>query len=165
MVASGVVFVALVFGWLGVYKPLVEKRDLMERKIAAQKDELMEVSALAEKYLDARKRFDRLDAKLKSQPPGFSPLAAIESLAFKAGVRDNVVSMIPQSPVVIEGYQESPVDLKLDKVTLPRLLAFLKSVRNSKNYMRIKRISIKTEYENPEMLSVSMTITGYEVSS
>jgi len=162
MIAAAVALVAVAVGWIGVYEPAVERRAILLRKIEARKAELAEVTGLAQKYDGLKRRFDALDRRLGAQEAGYSPLASMESLASRAGLKENMVSMAPQPVIPLEGYRETPVELKLEKVTLPRLVGFLLSVRNSPRYLRVKRASIKPRYENPDWLDVSLTISGYE---
>jgi type II secretory pathway component PulM len=161
VIAAGI-FIFITVGWLGVLEPTVERRDALVLKIEAKKKEKQAVDALAARFHSAKLRFRRLEMKLKSQGVGFSPLGVMENMAASAGLKENVVSMNPQPQVEIEGYMESLIALKLEKVELSKLVTFLKLIQNSENYLRVKRVSIKPQYENPEWLTVSLSITGYE---
>ena len=161
VIATGV-FIFVTVGWLGVWEPAVERREALVLKIEAKKKEKTEVEALAARFHGAKLRFSRLEAKLKSQKGGFSPLGVMENIAASAGLKENVVSMTPQPPVEIEKYIESLISLKLERVELSKLVLFLKLIRNSKNYLSVKRVSIKPQYENPEWLNVSLSVAGYE---
>lgn len=162
MVIVAGIFIFVTVGWLGVWEPAVERREALVVKIEAKKKEKLMVEALAAKLRGAKLLFGRLEMKLRSQEGGFSPLGVMENMAAAAGLKENVVSMTPQPPVEIEGYVEALIALKLEKVELSQLVAFLKLVQNSKNYLRVKRVSIKPQYENPEWLNVSLSISGYE---
>ncbi len=162
MALTAGVFIAVTVAWLGVWEPTVERKEALVIKIEAKKKEKLEVEALAAKFLNAKRRFSYLEAKLKSQGESFSPLGVMENIAASAGLKENVVSMTPQPPVEVEGYMESPIALKLEKVELSKLVSFLKLIRNSKNYLRVKRVSITPQYENPEWLNVSLSVAGYE---
>ncbi len=162
MVTAAGVIIAVTIGWLGVLEPAMERRATLIMKIETKKKEKQEVAALAQKYLAIERRLSRFESKLKAQPGGFSSLAVMESMAASAGLKENVVSMNPQPSIETEGYRESMVALKLEKVELFRLVAFLESIHDSKIYFRIKRISIKPQYENPEWLNVSLSVSGYE---
>jgi len=164
MVITAGVFIAVTVGWLGVWEPAVEGREALVVKIKAKQKEKLEVEALAEKFRGAKLRFSRLEAKLESQGERFSPLGEMESIAESAGLKENMVSMTPQPPVEVEGYIESLIALKLEKVELSKLVSFLKLVRNSRNYLRVKRVSITPQYENPEWLNVSLSVAGYELA-
>jgi len=164
MVASGGLFVVIIGIWLGVYEPAVEHRELLNRKIETKTMELKEVSALAENYLKEKTRVDMFESRIKARPKDFSPLAEMEGLAAAAGVRDNISSMSPKPSQAVGNYTEALFEIKMEKVTLPRLVRFLESVRDSKNMLLINRVSIKPGYEDQSMLDVSMTVAVYEMA-
>lgn len=148
--------------WVGAIEPAVERRETLERKIETKRSELAEVRALAVKHAVIKERFDRFRDRIAAQPAGHSPLSYMESLAASAGVKDNIISMVPQPGEIMEGFRESPVSVKLEKVTLGRLVSFLKAAREGGIYLRVKRVSIKPQYEDPELLNVTLLIAGYE---
>lgn len=164
MIAIGGFFAVATFLWLGVYEPAVERRETLKRKIDSKEKELSEVTALAENYLQIKNNLDRFEASLSTHAEGFSLLAEIESHASAAGVRDNVTSMSPLPPVAIEGYTENPIEIKMEDTSLPKLIRFLEFARGSENILRVKRISIKPDYEDQSRLDASITIAGYEVA-
>ncbi|MDH4185113.1 MAG: hypothetical protein OEV92_12875, partial [Nitrospinota bacterium] len=62
----------------------------------------------------------------------------------------------------VEGYKENSVALKIEKIPLGGLVDFLNALGAQKLYIRVKRISIKPLYENPDLLDVSLTLAWYQ---
>ncbi len=160
--AVAAAFIIVTILWLGVYEPAVERSETMTLKLEAKERELTEVKGLSKRYMEVRSRLNVFENKLKTQTKGFSSLAVMESLAKNAGVQNNVSYMAPRSPVALEGYRELPVELRLKQISLGKLISFLKAAKASGNYLRVKRIAVKPQYENQELLDVSISIAGYE---
>jgi len=163
-VVLGAVFVTAALLWIGVYEPAIKHRETLMRKIDTKERELIEVKALADRYVEETKGFNRLDSRLESRPEGFSPLSEMESLASSSGVGENITSMEPMPPVSIGDYTESLIKIEIEKTTLPGLVRLLESMRGSKNVLRVKRIAVKPMFEDQSMLDVSMTVAAYEVA-
>jgi len=158
MLAAVIAVLAVTFAWLGVYEPLVADRQTLKRKIAAKKRELGEVEALALKVIGIKERFARLGEKIKDGQNNASAVSSMEALASSAGIGGNIVSMSPIPSVEIEGYKESVVDMKMEKVSLVQLKTFLESMMRSPGVMRVKRISIKPQFEDASVLDVSVSV-------
>ncbi|MGK7345710.1 MAG: type II secretion system protein GspM [Candidatus Nitrospinota bacterium M3_3B_026] len=161
IVLLGSLFAVIVLSWIAVYEPAAQRHETLARKIESKERELAEVSALARKYVRMKEGFDRLNRRLKGRPRDFSPLSELESLAGGAGARDSVASMTPLPPRDIEGYTESLIKIEMEKTTLPELVRLLKAMRESGAVFRVKRVSIKPEYDDPSRLDVSMTVAAY----
>lgn len=160
-VVSGALFAGTVILWVGVYEPAVKRHETLVRKIESKERELAEVAALAEKSLRIRSRFERLEKRLEDSPRGVSPFSELESLAAAAGAKDSVASMTPLPPRDAGGYTESLIKIEMEKTTLPELVRLLKAMRGSRMLFRVKRVSIKPEYDDPSKLDVSMTVAAY----
>lgn len=162
--AVAAVFVTVTVLWVGVYEPAVEKRSATRKKIATKTAEVEESRALARTISRLRGEMARFDSRLAGNPPGFSVITEMETLAQSSGARENVVSMTPQRPAELGGYKESAVELAMEKTTLPKLLRMLQAMRDSHGLLRVKRLTIKPQYKDPSLLDVSMTVAGYEAA-
>jgi general secretion pathway protein M len=63
-----------------------------------------------------------------------------------------------------EGYKETTVEIRIENVTLYELVNYLTMAENSQQPMRIKRLNIKTRYDNPKKLDSTVVITSLEYS-
>ncbi|MBI4666531.1 MAG: type II secretion system protein M [Nitrospinae bacterium] len=164
LVSGGGIMALLTFLWVGVYEPVVEKRESMKHKIEAKAEELMEVKGLAVRAARLKADLTSFTARLKKNPAGVSPLSEIEGLTQAGGVRENVTGMSPQQPVLMGEFRESTLEISMEKVGLPRLLMFIQSLKDAQGVLRVKRVSIKPQFKDPSLLDVSMTIAGYELA-
>lgn len=58
-------------------------------------------------------------------------------------------------------FEESLIDLKLDRLTIRQLVEFLYQVESPDEMIRIKRITIDKMKENPEYISVQILVASY----
>ncbi|HLZ18357.1 MAG TPA: hypothetical protein VKO67_02020, partial [Smithellaceae bacterium] len=61
-------------------------------------------------------------------------------------------------------FEESLVDMKLEKITIRQLSDFLYQVESPSEMIRIKRITISKMKESPEYISAQMLIASYSPS-
>jgi general secretion pathway protein M len=69
--------------------------------------------------------------------------------------------MQPQGPAAVQGYQETAVDLRLDGVQLPQLLALLVALEQAPYEVQVRHLQIKPKYDNPVNLDASLRIVTY----
>ena len=65
-------------------------------------------------------------------------------------IRDRIVGMQPQQATTQHGYQETAVDLRLDGVQLPQLLALLVALEQAPYDVQVHHLQIKPKYDNPD---------------
>ena len=159
-IGGGAVIVLMLL-WAFVVDPLAKGRTALAQKIETKKQEISDTRDLARKIAAARARFGALEARM-AQPGGPSLLSVVESAAASAGVAESMASIEPQAPVEVEGYMESSVSVKMEKIGLGGLVDFLKEVAAQRTFIRVKRASIKPLFENPNLLDASLILCWYE---
>jgi len=156
-VGGAVVLVSLLF--LLVVDPLMAHMDKLERQTARKTKERTELAQLAADFLAKQNRLTQREQRL---PPGtFSLLAFMEEAATAAQVRERIVGMQPQAPTTVQGYQETAVDLRLDGVQLPQVLALLVALEQAPYDVQVRHLQIKPKYDNPINLDASLRIVTY----
>ena len=144
-------------------------------QVKALKDELnLTFNALNElkslSYEDAREgaRFDKLIDKVKSRTrsitfkPFFERLSRQSKIPLKS-ISDRQPEMDPQNPLSSR-MQEVHVDLKLAKVSIPRLLNFLVDIEKANHYLRVQNLKITGIYGNKLYFDVDILVRGYKVT-
>jgi general secretion pathway protein M len=94
-------------------------------------------------------------------PAQFSLLAFMEEATTTAQIRDRIVGMQPQAPIVVQGYQETAVDLRLDGVSLPQILALLVAIGQAPYDVQVHHLQMKPKYDNPVNLDATLRIVTY----
>jgi len=159
-IGGAVVFASLLF--LLIVDPLIAKIDKLERQAVRKHKERSELALLAGEYVAKQARLAQREQRLPPIGVSFSLLAFMEEAATTAQVRDRIVGMQPQQPTTIQGYQETAVDLRLDGVQLPQLLALLVALEQAPYDVQVRHLQIKPKYDNPVNLDASLRIVTYQ---
>lgn len=140
LVAGGCIVAALLI-YLVIVSPYMSAMERLDLRIARKTKELEEVIALQKEYLRLQERTRILDSMVRSTP-GFSLLSFLENLAVKNKIKKQIAYMKPLVTPGNERYRESSVEMKLEGMTLGRLVDYLYQIEQSTQPIRIKRLNI-----------------------
>lgn len=144
---------------------VVQGYDRLEDKIAGTKNEIEKISRLRQQYMEAHEELVDIKAKLDQMEKGFSVLSFIEDLANKENIREKIGSVKPKKIPLNESYDENIVELRMDDVTLSKLVDFIYKIENSGHLLKVKRLRIKTRFDNRDLLNVTLQVTTYKRKS
>ena len=161
---GGAVLVASLL-FLLVVDPLLAAIDKAERHVIRKEKERAELALLAGEYAAKQARLSQRERRLPPATGAFSLLPYIEEAATSTQIRDRLVGMQPQQPTTIQGYQETAVDLRLDGVQLPQLLALLVALEQAPYDVQVRHLQIKPKYDNPVDLDASLRIVTYQTAA
>ena len=158
LVAVGLVVAALVVYQL-IIAPYSDSRTRLLNSIEKKKEELTEIQQLKQQYADLRIEEGGIKVRLAKRAPGFTLFAFLDKQAENANVKPQIKYMKP-SIVAGEGGapDESIVELKLEGVTLERLVNFLQLTESEENVVSIRRLSIQTSARAEGYLDVILQI-------
>lgn len=158
LVAGGLVIAAVVVYQL-IIAPYSEARTRLLNSIEKKKEELTEIRKLKQQYADLRLEEGGIKVRLAKRTAGFTLFAFLDKQAENANVKSQIKYMKP-SIVAGEGGtpDESIVELKLEGVTLERLVDFLRLTESEENVVSIRRISIQTSPKAEGYLDVILQI-------
>jgi len=135
----------------------------LEQDVGQNKRQFRDVVRAIESY---NRRKAELTGLQQSMASGYdaSPSTTIEAIAERNGIKDQIDSLKGKAAAPSEIFEESAVDVRLKRVKLDQLIAFLTSVENDPEKMlRIKAIDIKPRFDNKQDLDVSLTISTYRL--
>jgi general secretion pathway protein M len=161
IVSAGGAIVAAVLVFLLIIDPLMASIDKLDRQARRKAKDSQELALVAQEYVIKQARIARLEQRMPSPPAQFSLLAFMEEATTTAQIRDRIVGMQPQAPVVVQGYQETAVDLRLDGVSLPQLLALLVAIEQAPYDVQVHHLQMKPKYDNPVNLDATLRIVTY----
>ncbi len=154
-------FLLLLVVYLTV-ESVVKGYDDLAKDIEKKTEEVGNLSQLREEYMEAHKQLEEIKTKLDRMEKGFSMLSFIEDLAKKQNIRENIGSVKPKDLPLNDDYDEDIVELKLDNVSLPDLVDFIYKIENSGHLLKVKRLRVKTRFDNRDLLNVTMQVTTYK---
>jgi len=161
IVAAGGTVIAAVLAFLLVIDPLMATIDKLDRQAKRKAKDSQELALVAQEYLVKQARIAKLEQRMPSPPAQFSLLAFMEEATTTAQIRDRIVGMQPQAPIVVQGYQETAVDLRLDGVSLPQILALLVAIEQAPYDVQVHHLQMKPKYDNPVNLDATLRIVTY----
>ena len=161
IVSAGGAMVAAVLVFLLIIDPLMATIDKLDRQARRKAKDSQELALVAQEYVIKQARIAKLEQRMPSPPTQFSLLAFMEEATTATQIRDRIVGMQPQAPIVIQGYQETAVDLRLDGVSLPQLLALLVAIEQAPYDVRVHHLQMKPKYDNPVNLDATLKIVTY----
>jgi hypothetical protein len=85
----------------------------------------------------------------------------LERKAGEVGVKSNIKSMNPLKGKVVGPYEETAVDMQLEKLILKQVTDFLYVVESPGELVRIRKVSIQKMKDTPEYLSVFIQVITY----
>ena len=161
IVGTGGAFVAASLLFLAVIDPLQVRIEKLERQAVRKSKEQVELAQLAAEHKAKQARIAKLEQRMPAASGSFSLLAFLEEVATTVQVRDRITGMQPQQPATIQGYQETAVDLRLDGVQLPQLLALLVALEQAPYDVQVHHLQIKPKYDSPVNLDATLRIVSY----
>jgi len=161
MVSAGGAMVGAALVFLLVIDPLMATIDKLDRQARRKAKDSQELALVAQEYVVKQARIAKLEQRMPSPPAQFSLLAFMEEATTTAQIRDRIVGMQPQAPVVVQGYQETSVDLRLDGVQLPQILALLVAIEQAPYDVQVHHLQMKPKYDNPANLDATLRIVTY----
>jgi general secretion pathway protein M len=161
IVSVGGAMVAAALAFLLIVDPLLASIDKLDRQARRQAKDSLELALVAQEYVFKQARIAKLDQRMPNPPAQFSLLAFMEEATTTAQIRDRIVGMQPQAPIIVQGYQETAVDLRLDGVSLPQLLALLVAIEQAPYDVQVRHLQMKPKYDNPVNLDATLKIVTY----
>lgn len=163
VLAGGIVAVlSLLFAF--ILDPLLARLDRLERQALRKENDIAELVLLSREYAMKRDRLAKAESRLPAPDSQFSLLTFMEEAATKAGVRDWITAMQPQVQSLALGYQETAVDLRLEGVQLPELLALLVAIDQAPYDLQVRHLQVRPKYDNPLYLDATVRVLSYAKS-
>jgi general secretion pathway protein M len=150
----------LVYG--SVVAPLVERYTNLNRVIKQKESQYYEILKLREEYLALNKEYTELEKAASRAKEGFSPLTFMEGVSVQAKIKDKVVSMKPMLTPMGENYRESSIEVKIEKVVLEQTMRYLHLIESSEYPLKVKTLHLKSRFDDPGLMDVSVVVSFYE---
>lgn len=160
----GVCFVAGFIILQTMILPYMEARTSMMRSLSKNENELVEIQLLKQEYLELKSRQGDIEKRLAERTPGFSLFSFIEEQAAVTNVKERVTYMKPTANEIDEGFNESIVEMKMERLTLDQLVSFLSKIESEEKIVSIQRISIQENGQVQGLLDTVMSIKTFQVN-
>ncbi|HMS84490.1 MAG TPA: type II secretion system protein GspM [Nitrospira sp.] len=164
LVLVGGVVLGLSVIFVLIVDPLLDHLERLERQAMRKQKDLSELALLGQSYLTKRDHLSKIEGRMPQAESHFSLLTFMEEAATTAQVRERITSMQPHVQSLTQGYQETAVDLRLEGVQLPELLAFLAAVDQAPYDLHVHHLQIRPKFDNPVSLDATVRVLSYAKS-
>jgi general secretion pathway protein M len=161
IMAAGGAMVAAALVFLLIVDPLLASIEKLDQQARRKAKDSHELALIAQDYMVKQARVAKLEQRMPGPTDQFSLLAFMEEATTEAQIRDRITGMQPQAPIAVQGYEETAVDLRLDGVTLPQLLALLVAIERAPYDVQVRHLQMKPKYDNPVNLDATLRIVTY----
>ena len=138
--------------------PLYDARERAKRSIGVNEKILQQLGPLWIEYRVLKEGAQAVQQILARRPVDFTLFSYLEKKTGEAGVKPNVKYINPSRASVAGGYEETSVDLKLEKITLKQLVNFLYMVESREDLIALRKIAVAKVKEDPEYLNATIQI-------
>ena len=160
----GGLFLLVFFSLQLVILPYIDARSRLENSVRSKQGELIDIQLLKNEYNELKSQQGDLEKRLAVRPDEFSLFSFLEEQAAAAQVKDYVSYMKPSSNVIEEGFSESIVEMKIERINLEQLVSFLNRVESDENIVLVQRISIQENPQEEGLLDSVISIKTFEVN-
>jgi general secretion pathway protein M len=164
VVLAGGIIVGLSLLFVLVVDPLLATFDRLERQAARKEKDIKELAAMRQEYTAKRDRLAKIEGRMPTPDDQFSLLTFMEEAAATARVRDRITGMQPQIQSLPQGYQETAVDLRLEGIHLPELLALLVAIDQAPYELHVRHLQVHPKFDNPANLDATVRVLSYAKS-
>ena len=156
VIVAAVVFVSAVSQWL--VRPLMNRRDRLVTNIEKTELRLKELTQLERSYQQVKADNAKFEQSMSQRKSDFTLFAFLENLAGKDGLKQQIEFMRPSVKALNDTHQEEQVEMRLDGVSLGRLVPYLYHIETATEKVHIKRLTIKPQQRNRALLEVNLVV-------
>lgn len=133
----------------------------VKKSVSAGRRDIARMELLKAEYLEKKAAFDSVAGK--AVPSGESPVAAVEEMAKRTGIKGKITSIKPLEDRTADGYTDRSVEVKLEGVDMNQLVNFLYRAEHGGRLVIIRGLSIKERFEDRDLVDVTLrasVVTG-----
>ena len=134
-----------------------------ERRIEAKTKKLEEAASLRSDYQRRLREQKRVASQVKRNN-NVRLLSYLEKLSQQSNVTLKNASERPGESTGSDLVKEEAAEVKISNVSLDRLHDFLKRIEEGNALVKVRRLRIKTRFDNPEMLDAVITVGTFKTT-
>jgi len=142
--------------------PFWEAKTKLDRSLQSHQKKLAELKNLDDAFAVQREKISAIQKNAAARGRDFSLFSYLEKKAAQTGVRGNIKQMTSAKGLSSAAFEESLVDMKLEKITVKQLADFLSVAESPTALVRIKRMVVAKMKESPEYLSVQLQVSSFQ---
>ncbi len=162
LIAGTAVFIGIALMLEIVVFPFMDAKEKLDKAIKVNQKKLAEINALSTEFRALEAKTAATQRAVAMHGADFTLFSYLEKKATQANVRGRIKSMNASRGTQSASFEESLVDMKLEKITIKQLSDFLYHAESPTDLVRIKRITVNKMKESPEYLSAQLLISSLQ---
>ncbi|PKN52901.1 MAG: hypothetical protein CVU55_06680 [Deltaproteobacteria bacterium HGW-Deltaproteobacteria-13] len=142
--------------------PFWDAKEKLAKAIKINQKKLGEISELSAQYTTLAAKTAAVKRAVSVRGPDFTLFSYLEKKATLANVRGRIKYMNSSRGTQSGSFEESLIDMKLEKITIKQLTDFLYFAESPADLVRIKKITINKMKESPEYLNAQLQISSFQ---
>ena len=142
--------------------PFLEAKEKLTKAVQTNQKKLTEIIKFDDEFTLQEAAMARIKRATSVRSADFTLFAYLEKKAAQANVRGRIKYMNSSRGTQSASFEESLIDMKLDKITIKQLADFLYFVESPADLVKIKKITISKMKESPEYLSAHLQISSVQ---
>ena len=126
-----------------IVRPTTERISMLRRVVTDKREALADLQAGSREYRTLTEEVERLRSMISRQQESRTMLSAIERIGEASGLSENVLSLKPTTVTMDEEYEETVVEIRLDRITLAQLVEFLGKLESLGRAGGIKALDVR----------------------
>jgi general secretion pathway protein M len=143
--------------------PFWDAKGRIKQALQTNQKKLSEIISMDNELTALEAKAAKVKRVMMARPADFSLFSYVEKKAVIAAVKGNIKNMSSSRGTQMASFEESLIDIRLDKITIKQLTNFLYYAESPADLVRIKRISVTKMKESPEYLSVQMQLASFQM--
>jgi len=142
--------------------PFWDAKERLAKAIKINQKKLGEISELSTEFTALEAKTAAIKNIVSSRGANFTLFSYLEKKATLANVRGRIKYMNSSKGAQSASFEESLIDMKLEKITIKQLTDFLYYAESPTDMVRIKKITINKMKESPEYLNAQLQISSFQ---
>lgn len=162
LAAGAAIFVCIALIMEIVIFPFSDAKEKLTKAIKTNQKKLAEINELSAEFALQEAKTVTITRAVSMHGADFTLFSFLEKKAAQANVRGRIKYMNTSRGTQSASFEESLVDMKLDKITIKQLTDFLYYAESPADLVRIKKITVNKMKESPEYLSAQLQISSLQ---
>lgn len=156
--AALLVFILLQF----LILPLIDDRARLNKRLATRQKAVAEMRVLKEQYQRLHERSGSIASQLAQREAGFSLFSFLEKNADESAVKEHIAYMKPSESRGNEQFSQSMVEMRLQAVSLEKLLVFLEKTESPQHLVGLEKITIQENTKEEATLDATLLMVSID---
>src|SRR5271157_5175005 len=162
LAAGAAIFVLIALIMEIVVFPFWDAKEKLAKAIKVNQKKLSEISELSAEFTSFEAKTSEIKRAVSARGADFTLFSYLEKKATQANVRERIKYMNSSRGTQSATFEESLIDMKLEKITIKQLSDFLYFAESPADLVRIKKMNINKMKESPEYLSAQLQISSFQ---